>query len=65
MFTTARLFDVFDVQKNMADAQEQRVVLVGGWLQLLQAMTVAMYAWAVFGAALTLATLVNIIKVIF
>lgn len=59
------LFTVFDMQKNMADAQEQRVVVVGGWLQTMQAMTVAFYAWAGFAVALTLATIVNIIKVIF
>jgi hypothetical protein len=62
MFTT---FDMFGVQKQMADAQDQRTVLVGSWLQTLQAMTVAMYAWGAFAVALTLATIVNIITVIF
>jgi hypothetical protein len=56
---------IMDMQKTMSDANDQRTVLIGGWLQTLQAMTVAMYAWAAFAAALTLATLVNIIKVIF
>ena len=63
--STSKLFDVFDMQKTMADAQEQRVVLVGGWLQVMQAMTIAFYSMAVFTGALTLATLVNLIKVIF
>lgn len=56
---------IMDMQKTMADAQEQRVVLVGGWLQVMQAMTIAMYAWAAFAGVLCLATLVNLIKVIF
>jgi hypothetical protein len=59
------MFTMFDMHKHMTDAQDQRTVLIGGWLQTLQAMTVAMYAWAAFAAALTLATIVNIFVVIF
>jgi hypothetical protein len=56
---------IMDMQKTMTDANDQRAVLVGGWLQTLQAMTIAFYSMAVFTGALTLATLVNMITVIF
>jgi hypothetical protein len=56
---------IMDMQKTMSDANDQRAVLTGGWLQTLQAMTVAMYTWAAFAVALTLATIVNIFTVIF
>jgi hypothetical protein len=59
------MFTMFDMQKQLTEAQDQRTILIGGWLQTLQAMTVAMYAWAALSVALTLATLVNIITVIF
>jgi hypothetical protein len=59
------MFTMFDMHKQMTDAQDQRTVMVGGWLQTLQAMTIAMYAWAAFAISLTLATIVNIITVIF
>jgi hypothetical protein len=59
------MFTMFDMQKQLTEAQDQRTVLIGGWLQTLQAMTYAMYTWAALSVALTLATLVNIIQVIF
>jgi hypothetical protein len=59
------MFTMFDMQKQLTEAQDQRTILIGGWLQTLQAMTVAMYTWAALSVALTLATLVNIITVIF
>jgi hypothetical protein len=59
------MFTMFDMHKQMTEAQDQRTILIGGWLQTLQAMTVAFYTMAALSVALTLATLINIITVIF